>query len=70
VEQTPHQFGREFVIGGYIPSNSELDSLVIGLYRGKDDLIYAARVRAGVMPSTRREVFNEIKQLKTTNFPL
>jgi ATP-dependent DNA ligase len=31
-------------------------SSVVGFYRGKD-LIYAARVRAGLVPATRREVF-------------
>jgi hypothetical protein len=38
------------VIGGYIPGNLGVDSLVIGFYRGKD-LIYAARVRAGFVPA-------------------
>ena len=28
--------GQEFVIGGYIPSHLGLDSIVIGVYRGKD----------------------------------
>jgi bifunctional non-homologous end joining protein LigD len=60
--------GQEFVIGGYIPSNLGLDSLVIGFYRGKD-LIYAARVRAGFVPATRREVFNKIKRLETAKCP-
>ena len=60
--------GQEFVIGGYIPSNLGLDSLVIGFYRGKD-LIYAARVRAGFVPATRREVFNKIKHLETAKCP-
>jgi ATP-dependent DNA ligase len=55
---------QEFVIGGYIPSNLGLDSIVIGFYRGKD-LHYAARVRAGFVPATRRETFDAIKHLKT-----
>ena len=37
---------QEFVVGGYVPSNMDIDSLVVGVYRGKD-LVYAARVRAG-----------------------
>ncbi len=44
---------QEFVVGGYIPSNLGVDSLVVGVYRGKD-LVYAARVRAGLVPATRR----------------
>ena len=49
---------QEFVVGGYVPSNLGIDSLVVGVYRGKD-LIYAARVRAGLVPATRREVFEQ-----------
>ena len=48
--------GQEFVVGGYVPSNLGLDSLVVGFYRGTD-LIYASRVRAGFIPATRRKVF-------------
>jgi bifunctional non-homologous end joining protein LigD len=60
--------GQEFVIGGYIPSNLGVDSLVVGFYRGKD-LIYAARVRAGFVPATRGEVFEKLKHLKTPKCP-
>jgi ATP-dependent DNA ligase len=60
--------GQEFVIGGYIPSNLGLDSIVIGFYRGKD-LHYAARVRAGFVPATRRATFDAIKHLKTAKCP-
>jgi ATP-dependent DNA ligase len=42
---------QEFVIGGYIPSNLGVDSLVVGFYRGTG-LFYAARVRAGLVPAT------------------
>jgi bifunctional non-homologous end joining protein LigD len=60
--------GQEFVIGGYVPSNLGVDSLVVGFYRGKD-LIYAARVRAGLIPATRREVFDKLKHLRTAACP-
>jgi ATP-dependent DNA ligase len=59
---------QEFVIGGYIPSNLGVDSLVVGFYRGKD-LIYAARVRAGLVPTTRREVFERLEHLITPKCP-
>jgi DNA ligase D-like protein (predicted ligase) len=59
---------QEFVIGGYIPSNLGLDSIVIGFHKGKD-LYYAARVRAGFVPATRRQVFNQIKHLETKKCP-
>jgi ATP-dependent DNA ligase len=45
---------QEFVIGGYVPSHLGVDSIVIGVYRGKE-LHYAARVRAGFVPLTRRQ---------------
>jgi bifunctional non-homologous end joining protein LigD len=51
--------GQEFVIGGYIPSNLGVDSLVIGFYRGKD-LIFAARVvrRDSARRKARRQNHN------------
>jgi DNA ligase D-like protein (predicted ligase) len=60
--------GQEFVIGGYTPGTHGLDSLVIGFYQGKD-LHYAARVRAGFVPATRREVFEKIKALTISKCP-
>jgi ATP-dependent DNA ligase len=60
--------GQEFVIGGYVPSHLGVDSLVVGFYRGKD-LTYAARVRAGLVPATRREVFDRIRHLNTSKCP-
>ena len=51
---------QEFVIG--------IDSIVVGFYKEKD-LYYAARVRDGFMPGTRRQVFDAIKHLKTAKCP-
>jgi bifunctional non-homologous end joining protein LigD len=59
---------QEFVIGGYAPSHLGIDSLVVGVYRGTS-LYYAARVRAGFVPATRRQVFEAIRHLTTTNCP-
>ena len=59
---------QEFVVGGYIPSNLGVDSVVVGFFRGKD-LIYAARVRAGLVPATRRAVFERLKHLRTLTCP-
>ena len=59
---------QEFVIGGYVPSNLGVDSLVVGFYRG-EDLIYAARVGAGLVPATRREMFERLKGLKASKCP-
>jgi DNA ligase D-like protein (predicted ligase) len=60
--------GQEFVIGGYTPGSNGFDAIIIGFYRD-DDLIYAGRVRAGFVPASRREVFTQIKDLKTTVCP-
>jgi DNA ligase D-like protein (predicted ligase) len=60
---------QEFVIGGYTRAPCDaFDALIIGFYRGKD-LHFAARVRAGFVPATRREVYGELKRLKTTKCP-
>ena len=48
---------QEFVIGGFIPSELGVDSLIIGFYRG-EHLIYAGRVRAGFVPASRLTVSN------------
>lgn len=60
--------GQEFVVGGYTPGTQGFDALIIGFYRGKE-LIYAARVRAGFIPATRREVFEQIEHLTTAKCP-
>ena len=59
--------GQEFVVGGYTPGNP-FDALIVGFYRGKD-LMFAARVRAGFVPATRREVFAKLKGLKISKCP-
>jgi DNA ligase D-like protein (predicted ligase) len=59
---------QEFVIGGYTRGSAGFDALIIGFYRGKD-LIFAARVRAGFVPATRREVYEQLQGLKITACP-
>jgi ATP-dependent DNA ligase len=54
--------GQEFVIGGYV-SDNPFDSIIVGYYQdGK--LYYAAKVRNGFVPHTRKEVFQRLKGLK------
>jgi bifunctional non-homologous end joining protein LigD len=48
--------GQEFVIGGFTPGSNGIDALVVGYYE-RDKLIYAARVRAGLVPASRRELY-------------
>jgi DNA ligase D-like protein (predicted ligase) len=59
---------QEFVIGGYTRGGDTFDALIIGFYRGKD-LHFAARVRAGFVPATRREVHAQLKALKIEKCP-
>ena len=60
--------GQEFVIGGFTPGAIGFDSLVVGFYEGKK-LLYVARVRAGFVPASRRDVFARLKPLITTVCP-
>jgi bifunctional non-homologous end joining protein LigD len=66
--KTRINLGQEFVIGGYTPGTNGFDAIIIGFYRGKD-LYFAARVRAGFVPATRRMVFDKIKGLKQAKCP-
>jgi ATP-dependent DNA ligase len=60
--------GQELVVGGYIPSELGVDSLVIGFYRD-GELIYAGRVRAGFIPTVRRSVYEQIQHLVMKKCP-
>ena len=60
--------GQEFVIGGFTPGNHGIDALVVGFYNG-DALMYAARVRAGLVPATRRELQTRLKPLIVARCP-
>jgi len=52
--------GQEFVIGGFTPGSNGIDALVVGYCEGAK-LIYAARVRAGLIPASRRELYGLLK---------
>jgi bifunctional non-homologous end joining protein LigD len=60
--------GQEFVIGGFTPGNNGIDALVVGYYDARK-LIYAARVRAGLVPASRREVYEKLKPLIVRTCP-
>ena len=60
--------GQEFVVGGYTPGGHGFDALVVGYYIGKE-LHFAARVRAGFVPATRRDVFAQIEHLRIDKCP-
>jgi DNA ligase D-like protein (predicted ligase) len=62
------RLGQEFVIGGFIPNHQGIDSLVVGFYRG-NQLLCAAHVRSGFTLTTRLELFNQLKHLRTSKCP-
>jgi bifunctional non-homologous end joining protein LigD len=59
--------GQEFVISGYTPGNP-FDALIVGHYEG-ERLLYAAKVRNGIVPQLRREVASRFKGLETDACP-
>jgi len=60
--------GQEFVIGGFTQGSHGIDALVVGFYSGKA-LMYAARVRAGLVPATRRELYSRLKPVIVQKCP-
>jgi bifunctional non-homologous end joining protein LigD len=60
--------GQEFVIGGFTPGSNCIDALIVGYY-GAGKLIYAARVRAGLVPSSRRELYDLLAPLIVKTCP-
>jgi len=59
---------QEFVIGGYRPASNTVDALVVGYYVDRK-LHFAAKVRAGFIPHTRRETFAKLQSLETKVCP-
>jgi bifunctional non-homologous end joining protein LigD len=60
--------GQEFVIGGYIPNGSVLDSILVGYYKGRD-LLYAASVRAGIPAEFRQILLQHFEELRKPRCP-
>ncbi len=60
--------GQELVIGGYVPSSTTFDSILVGYYQGRD-LTYAAGIRAGFVPALRQSLFCQFRGLEIANCP-
>ena len=60
--------GQEFVIGGFIPSQDFVDSILVGYYEAQD-LIYAGRVRAGLTAASRRVLLPHLEELQVPRCP-
>src|SRR6185436_7324015 len=60
---------QEFVVGGYRPYGSlGIDALLVGYYEGKQ-LLFASKLRNGLIPHTRREVLAKLKPLHIEKCP-
>src|SRR5258706_2854441 len=59
---------QDFLIGGYMPGSHGIDSLIVGEYAGKK-LMYVSRVRAGLVPASRRELFRMLQPLTIKSCP-
>ena len=60
--------GQEFVIGGFSPARHGIDALVVGFYEGRS-LMYSARVRAGLVPRTRHDLYARLQSLVVPQCP-
>ena len=60
--------GQELVIGGYVPTANNFDSIIVGYYEGKK-LMYVARVRNGFVPVFQRGVFERFHGLESATCP-
>jgi ATP-dependent DNA ligase len=60
--------GQELVIGGYVPTANNFDSILVGYYEDKK-LMYAARVRSGFVSASREAVFKRFRGLERSGCP-
>jgi bifunctional non-homologous end joining protein LigD len=59
---------QEFVIGGYRPDGDSVDALLVGYYAGSK-LRFAGKVRAGLVPHSRRELATKLAPLRIPQCP-
>lgn len=62
------QLRQEFVVGGFTDDGGRVDALVVGYYDGKD-LLSAGKVRAGLTPPLRRQLFDALARLRQKRCP-
>jgi hypothetical protein len=58
--------GQEFVIGGFTPSPKNFDAILVGYFQ-RNQLMFAARVRNGFVPSLRTAYSENSKASKLEN---
>jgi DNA ligase D-like protein (predicted ligase) len=59
---------QEFVVGGYRLIGDSVDALLVG-YFDDEDLKFAAKVRAGLVPHLRRQLAQTLKTLRVKECP-
>lgn len=59
---------QEFVVGGYKPSAKDFESLLVGYYKGRR-LHFAGKVRAGLTPRLRADLFETFQSSRTPACP-
>ena len=60
---------QELVIGGYVSSGKNFDSLIVGYY-ADNELNYVARVRNGFVPEVRSTVFKRFPRPRYRHMPV
>jgi bifunctional non-homologous end joining protein LigD len=60
---------QEFVVGGFKPNANGFESLLVGYYEGRK-LMFASKVRAGLTPHTRADLFPMLKALVQPKCPV
>src|SRR5262249_33002524 len=59
---------QEFVVGGFKPNASNFESLIVGVYE-RSKLLCAGKVRNGLTPHVRGDLFHRLKPLVTPRCP-
>ena len=59
---------QEFVVGGFKPNAGGFESLLVGYYEGRK-LMFASKVRAGLTPHVRAELFPTLKAIEQPRCP-
>jgi bifunctional non-homologous end joining protein LigD len=67
-QKVKFQQRQEFVVGGFRPDGRSVDALVVGYYEG-ERLLAAGKVRAGLNPRLRRELYEMLSRLATGRCP-
>jgi ATP-dependent DNA ligase len=57
-----------FVVGGFEPNANGFESLLVGYYEGRK-LMFASKVRAGLTPHMRAELFPALKSVVQARCP-